>query len=138
MGSSQIKLSWQEGKGWKNSIGKHRGKNGKSQYKMWYLGRDKSKAQNLVEYITLEWKQIKRSGAEVWNPEALERISDYKDTLITLPKNQDQSNAKSPDNPANCAADSDYSPFASDPQHNELRQYARTTPDLTTRLEACR
>ena len=97
MAGAKAKLSRQKGKGWKKSIGKHQGKNGKPQYKMWYLGTDKPKAQELAEYITLEWNQIKRSGARVWTPKALERISDYKETLITLPKNRDQSNTKSPD-----------------------------------------
>lgn len=78
MGKNQIKLSWQDNKGWKKSIGKHQGKNGKPQYRMWYLGMDKSIAEDLAEYITLEWKQLKKTGATVWTPEALTRIADYK------------------------------------------------------------
>ena len=94
--SNKIKLSWQEGKGWKKSIGKHQGKNGKCQYKMWYLGMDQSIAEDLAEFITVEWKQVRISGGATWTPEALQRISGYKKDLTAASNNKEQRSTQSP------------------------------------------
>jgi len=91
MGSGEIRLSWQKGKGWKKSIGKHRGKDGQPRYKMWWLGSrksDKTKAQALARFITLEWKQIKANGGEVWTADAEERIKTYRQSLYEPNKTQ--------------------------------------------------
>lgn len=85
MVEKDIKLSWQEGKGWKKSIGKYKGEDGQERYKMWYLGLDKSKAQVLAQYIILEWKQLKASGESLWTDEALRRVQNYKKSLYASP-----------------------------------------------------
>ena len=95
MVKTDVKLSRQEGKGWKKSIGKHQGRNGKPQYKMWYLGTDKPKAQTLAQFISLEWNQVKRSGAEVWDLETLQRISDYREGLMSPPRQENGSRGES-------------------------------------------
>lgn len=76
--TKSIKLSFQAGKGFKKSIGTHKGKDGKLKWKMWWLGEYQEPAERLAKFITQEWKQLKAAKVDHWTDDALLRIELFK------------------------------------------------------------
>jgi hypothetical protein len=75
-----MKLSYQEGKGFKKSIGKHVGKDGSLKWTMWWLGPLKKPAERQADFIQRQWKELKSLGIDHWTDTALERIEAYRAT----------------------------------------------------------
>ena len=77
------KLSYQKDKGFKKSIGTSKIVKGKPIYKMWWLGPDERKAQELAQYIKAQWTLLKASGSPVWTKVVENKITAYKSSLYS-------------------------------------------------------
>jgi len=76
--TKKIKLSHQEGKGFKKSVGKHVGRGGELKPKTFWLGEYEEPARKLAQFIVDEWKGQKAKGIDRWTDDAIQRIETFK------------------------------------------------------------
>ena len=74
-----VRLSFQAAKGFKKSVGFHRGRDGTGRkQKVFYLGDDKAVAAFVAQRITEIWRRLAAGGHSVWTDDALAEIEELR------------------------------------------------------------